>query len=70
MDQTVLAGVGNVYRAELLFRHRLDPMRPGRTLRVSQWQAVRTTELASRNLFWCPRCQPRFRSRVAAGPLG
>ncbi len=27
MDQTVLAGVGNVYRAELLFRHRLDPMR-------------------------------------------
>ncbi len=104
-------------------------MRPGRTLRVSQWQAmwadlvelmhegvrtgridtvrpehtpeamgreprrddhggevyvyrrdgrpchvcgasVRTTELASRNLFWCPRCQPRFRSRVAAGPLG
>ena len=40
MDQSVLAGVGNVYRAEVLFRHRLDPMRPGRTLRVSQWQAV------------------------------
>ncbi len=42
MDQSVLAGVGNVYRAEVLFRHRLDPMRPGRTLRVSQWQAIWT----------------------------
>ncbi|MFT4083068.1 MAG: DNA-formamidopyrimidine glycosylase family protein [Nocardioides sp.] len=40
MDQSVLAGVGNVYRAELLFRHRLDPMRPGRSLRRGQWQAM------------------------------
>ena len=32
MDQSVLAGVGNVYRAELLFRHRLDPFRAGRTI--------------------------------------
>lgn len=40
MDQSVLAGVGNVYRAELLFRHRLDPMRPGTTLRKAQWQAM------------------------------
>ncbi|MDZ5662100.1 Fpg/Nei family DNA glycosylase [Nocardioides sp. S-58] len=30
MDQSVVAGVGNVYRAEVLFRHRLDPFRPGR----------------------------------------
>jgi endonuclease VIII len=123
MDQTVLAGVGNVYRAELLFRHRMDPMRPGSTLRVGQWLAmwadlvalmregvrtgridtvrpehtpeamgrpprrddhggevyvyrrhgqaclvcggpVRTAELQGRNLFWCPRCQRRFRSRA------
>lgn len=40
MDQTVLAGVGNVYRAEVLFRHRIDPMRPGATLRRGQWQAM------------------------------
>ncbi len=32
MDQRVLAGVGNVYRAELLFRHRVDPDLPGREL--------------------------------------
>jgi endonuclease-8 len=123
MDQGVLAGVGNVYRAEVLFRHRIDPHRPGRTLRVGQWRAmwddlvglmaegvrlnridtvrpehtpeamgrpprvddhggevyvyrrngmachvcgatVRSEVLAGRNLFWCPRCQPRFRSRA------
>ena len=25
---------------------------------------VRTEVLAGRNLFWCPRCQPTFRSRA------
>ncbi len=30
MDQTVISGIGNVYRAELLFRHRLNPHTPGR----------------------------------------
>jgi endonuclease VIII len=29
MDQTVIAGIGNVYRNELLCRHRIDPYRPG-----------------------------------------
>lgn len=123
MDQSVLAGVGNVYRAEVLFRHRMHPLRPGGTLRAGQFAAlwddlvvlmaegvetgridtvrpehtpeamgrdaraddhggevyvyrrqqqpchvcgasVRTAELAGRNLFWCPRCQPVFRSRA------
>jgi formamidopyrimidine-DNA glycosylase len=123
MDQAVLAGVGNVYRAEVLFRHRMHPLRPGQTLRRGQWQAIwddlvelmaygvatgridtvrpehtpeamgrparvddhggevyvyrrtgqpchvcgstiRTAELLGRNLFWCPRCQPTFRSRA------
>ncbi len=32
MDQRVVAGVGNVYRAEALFRHGVDPYRPGRDL--------------------------------------
>ncbi len=123
MDQAVLAGVGNVYRAEILFRHRMHPLRPGRSLRVGQFRAlwedlvelmatgvqtgridtvrtehtpeamgrpprvddhggevyvyrragqachvcgsrIRTETLQGRNLFWCPRCQPRFRSRA------
>ena len=25
---------------------------------------IRTRELAGRNAFWCPRCQPTFRSRA------
>ncbi len=124
MDQAVLAGVGNVYRAEVLFRHRLHPLRPGNTLRRGRFGAlwddlvvlmadgvrtgridtvreehtpeamgrppraddhggevyvyrrdgrpchvcgarVRTQVLAGRNLFWCPRCQPVFRSRAS-----
>ena len=123
LDQAVVAGVGNVYRAEVLFRQRIHPLRPGNTLRVGQWLAlwddlvalmvegvrlgridtvrpehtpeamgrapraddhggevyvyrrtgqpclvcggaIRTEVLAGRNLFWCPRCQVRFRSRA------
>jgi endonuclease-8 len=118
MDQSVVAGIGNVYRAELLYRHRVDPFRPGSSLRVGRWHAmwedlvelmadgvrdgvirtvrpedltdderasrdrvsyvyrragepcrvcgtrVRTRELQGRNLYWCGRCQPRFRSRA------
>ena len=40
MDQAVLAGVGNVYRCEVLFRHRVDPFRPGREIRPATWQAI------------------------------
>ncbi len=29
MEQDVMAGIGNIYRAELLFRARLSPFRPG-----------------------------------------
>jgi endonuclease-8 len=32
MDQTVVAGIGNVYRAELLFRAGIDPHAPGKSL--------------------------------------
>ncbi|HWH27209.1 MAG TPA: DNA-formamidopyrimidine glycosylase family protein [Pseudolysinimonas sp.] len=32
MDQSVISGIGNVYRAELLFRARLNPFTPGREL--------------------------------------
>jgi endonuclease-8 len=40
MDQGVLAGVGNVYRCEVLFRHRVDPFRPGREIRPTTWRAI------------------------------
>lgn len=34
MDQSVVAGIGNVYRAELLFRAGLDPYRAGKDIPV------------------------------------
>ncbi len=37
MDQRVVAGVGNVYRAEVLFRHRLDPYLPGQAVDAATW---------------------------------
>ncbi|RLV08749.1 DNA glycosylase [Streptomyces griseocarneus] len=40
MDQKVIAGVGNVYRAEVLFRHNIDPYRLGRDLTRSEWDAI------------------------------
>jgi Formamidopyrimidine-DNA glycosylase H2TH domain len=40
MDQAVLAGVGNVYRCEVLFRHRVDPFRPGKEIRPTTWLAI------------------------------
>jgi endonuclease VIII len=38
MDQSVVSGIGNVYRAEILFRHRLNPYLPAAQL--SEDQAV------------------------------
>lgn len=32
MDQSVVSGIGNVYRAELLFRARINPHTPGKSL--------------------------------------
>jgi endonuclease VIII len=40
MDQAVIAGVGNVYRAEVLFRHGLDPLLEGRALGRNRFLAV------------------------------
>ncbi|EHN73086.1 DNA repair hydrolase [Streptomyces coelicoflavus ZG0656] len=40
MDQKVIAGVGNVYRAEVLFRHGIDPYRPGKDITPVEWDAI------------------------------
>ncbi|KWX24296.1 Fpg/Nei family DNA glycosylase [Mycolicibacterium wolinskyi] len=42
MDQAVIAGVGNVYRSELLFRHRIDPHLPGTRLDQAEFDAMWT----------------------------
>jgi formamidopyrimidine-DNA glycosylase len=117
MDQALFAGVGNIYRAEVLFRHGIDPLLPGvelgratfdsiwadlvalmalgvRDARIDTVEPDHTpeamgraprvdrhggevyvyrragdpclrcgtpvarAELAGRNLYWCPSCQP------------
>lgn len=40
LDQSVLAGVGNVYRAELLFRHGIPPLREGRAIDEQLWATM------------------------------
>lgn len=40
MQQEVVAGIGNVYRAEMLFTHHLDPMLPGRELPRETWDSM------------------------------
>ena len=40
MRQDVIAGIGNIYRAELLFRARLPPLLPGRELTRAAWEAL------------------------------
>lgn len=46
LDQSVLAGVGNVYRAEALFVHGIHPARLGNSLDVAEleslWATIRT----------------------------
>ena len=114
MDQSVVAGIGNVYRAEILFRAGISPFREGAGVSPTEWDAlwtdlrrlmragvkaghilttraehrprrrggapvedrfyvyrrtglpcrlcgtpVRTQEMATRNLYWCPFCQAR-----------
>lgn len=40
MQQDVIAGIGNIYRAELLFRERLDPMLPGKDVPLKSLKAM------------------------------
>jgi endonuclease-8 len=40
MDQSVIAGIGNCYRSELLFRAGVHPKRPGRSVPVGTMQAI------------------------------
>ena len=40
MDQSVIGGIGNVYRAEMLFRARQNPFTPGRDVREEVLRAL------------------------------
>ncbi|MFB9909333.1 Fpg/Nei family DNA glycosylase [Allokutzneria oryzae] len=40
MDQRIIAGVGNAYRAEVLFRHNIPPLTPGKDLDEAMWKTI------------------------------
>jgi formamidopyrimidine-DNA glycosylase len=40
LDQRAVAGIGNIYAAEILFRCGIDPRTPCRRLRVAAWQRI------------------------------
>lgn len=42
MDQSVIAGIGNVYRAELLFLSKISPFVPGKEISKEQFSGVWT----------------------------
>jgi endonuclease-8 len=47
MDQSVLSGVGNVYRAEILFLHGVHPLTPSNQLDRETWDAMWTWLVAA-----------------------
>lgn len=40
MDQRVAAGVGNIFRAEVLYRNRLNPLEPGTRIDERTWSVL------------------------------
>jgi formamidopyrimidine-DNA glycosylase len=57
MAQDVISGIGNVYRAEVLFRHRINPYREGRLIGRGEWEAI-----------WLDLCE-LLRAGVRAGRI-
>lgn len=43
LDQKVIAGLGNIYRAELLFEHQIDPLTPANQLSATTIEAMWAT---------------------------
>ena len=40
LDQSVVAGIGNIYSDEILFQARINPARPANSLTAEEWQRL------------------------------
>ena len=40
LDQSIVAGIGNIYRSEILFMRGMHPMRPAASIDAVEWQEV------------------------------
>jgi endonuclease VIII len=82
LDQSVIAGVGNVFRAEALFTHRISPTRPANELTRREFDAIWNTltallrkgveeqRISTRNVYrseHCPNCGTPIRRWDLAG---
>lgn len=45
LDQAVIAGLGNIYRAEILFLHGIHPLRPGRACTEADAESIWNTSV-------------------------
>lgn len=69
LDQSVVAGVGNVFRAEALKAHGIHPLRPSSTITEDEWRAlwrtlvrllrkgVREGRISGRTIYRLDACQ-------------
>jgi len=72
MDQSVLGGIGNIFRAELLYRARINPMRPGKEIAAKEikgiWNEAKTLMRAAmddrRIVTTLPKHRPHKRGTV------
>ena len=65
LDQKRIAGVGNIYADEALFRARVHPLRPANKLTRAQCAALRDAVVESLMAAWRPRAR---RSTTSATP--
>jgi formamidopyrimidine-DNA glycosylase len=45
LDQTAVAGIGNLYAAEILHLAKIHPARPSNRLTIAEWQRVHTATI-------------------------
>ncbi len=68
MDQRVVAGIGNVYKSELLFLLRIDPWTPGAALDLSQRTALMAEALKLMQQNLAPGPGTRITRNALGGP--
>ncbi len=73
MDQSVVAGIGNVYRAEMLFRTRMEPHTPGRRIPAEvarelwrDWSGLLADGIATGAMLTRDEDDPAARARALA----
>ena len=66
MDQAAISGVGNIFRAESLYRQAIDPLRPGKSLSDEGWSdSGKTSTCWSSACAWGASSPPSLKTAPA-----